>query len=54
MLIGRPYVVAACGGGEEGVTLYTKKIIAELKETMKMTGCASIRDITADKVRVVK
>ena len=52
VLIGRPYVVAACGGGREGVTLYTRKIISELKGTMKMTGCANLKDITADKVRL--
>lgn len=54
VLIGRPYVTAACGGGREGVALYTRKIIAELKETMKMTGCAVLRDITPEKVRIVK
>jgi isopentenyl diphosphate isomerase/L-lactate dehydrogenase-like FMN-dependent dehydrogenase len=53
VLIGRPYVVAACGGGREGVTLYTRKIISELKGTMKMTGCASLDDITPDKVRIL-
>lgn len=50
VLIGRPYVTAACGGGKEGVALYTKKIIAELKDAMKMTGCATPADITPDKV----
>jgi isopentenyl diphosphate isomerase/L-lactate dehydrogenase-like FMN-dependent dehydrogenase len=54
VLIGRPYVVAACGGGEEGVALYTQKIISELQEAMKMTGCATIKDITYDKVRITK
>ncbi len=54
VLIGRPYVIAACGGGREGVALYTRKIIAELKETMKMTGCSLIRDITPEKVRIAK
>jgi isopentenyl diphosphate isomerase/L-lactate dehydrogenase-like FMN-dependent dehydrogenase len=53
VLIGRPYVIAACGGGKDGVALYTRKIIAELKDTMKMTGCATLKDISADKVRVV-
>lgn len=53
VLIGRPYVTAACGGGAEGVTLYTQKLIAELKDAMKMTGCATLADITADKVRIV-
>lgn len=52
VLIGRPYVVAACGGGAEGVAVYTKKMIAELKDAMKMTGCATLADITADKVRL--
>ncbi|WP_130863778.1 alpha-hydroxy-acid oxidizing protein [Bacilliculturomica massiliensis] len=49
-LIGRPYVTAAHGGGEEGVALYTNKIIGELADTMKMTGCAVLSDITPDKV----
>lgn len=53
VLIGRPYVVAACGGGEEGVMLYTQKIISELKDTMKMTGCASLKDITSDKIQIL-
>lgn len=52
VLIGRPYVVAACGGGAEGVAVYTEKVIAELKDAMKMTGCASLADITPDKIRL--
>jgi len=54
VLIGRPYVVAACGGGAEGVALYARKITAELQEAMKMTGCATLADITADKIRLAK
>lgn len=54
VLIGRPYVVAASGGGAEGVVLYTQKIAAELKDAMKMTGCATLPEITADKVRLPK
>ena len=54
VLIGRPYVAAACGGGREGVALYTREIIAGLKEAMKMTGCSVLRDITPEKVRIVK
>ncbi len=50
VLIGRPYVIAACGGGREGVRIYTEKIIAELKDAMKMTGCSDLRKITPDKV----
>ncbi len=51
VLIGRPYVIAACGGGAQGVSLYTQKVIAELKDAMKMTGCSSLQSITADKIR---
>lgn len=53
VLIGRPYVIAACGGGAEGVKIYTEKIISELNDTMKMTGCANINDINESNVRVL-
>jgi len=49
-LIGRPYVIAAFGGGAEGVELYTNKIGAELREVMIMTGCKNLSDITMDKI----
>ena len=52
VLIGRPYVVAACGAGAEGVALYTRKITAELQDAMKMTGCAAIKEISPDKIRL--
>ncbi|MGE5678688.1 MAG: alpha-hydroxy-acid oxidizing protein [Pseudomonadota bacterium] len=45
VLIGRPYAVAAYGGGAEGVELYTKKLGAELRDAMTMTGCATLADI---------
>lgn len=50
VLIGRPYSIAAFGGGKEGVALYTRKITDELKDVMKMTGCASLKDITREKI----
>ena len=50
VLIGRPYVVAAYGGDREGIRIYTQKIVNELKDTMKMTGCLRLSDITEDKV----
>lgn len=49
-LIGRTYVIAAFGGGAEGVELYTNKIGAELRDVMIMAGCKSISDITMDKI----
>lgn len=51
VLIGRPYVIAAHGGKEEGLKIYTQKILDELKEVMLMTGCKSLKDITIDKLR---
>jgi len=50
VLIGRPYGIAAHGGGREGVRLYTEKIAAELSAAMRMTGCANVAEITGDKV----
>ncbi len=50
VLIGRPYVIAAFGGGAEGVELYTNKIGAELRDVMIMTGCKNLSDITMDKI----
>lgn len=50
VLIGRPYVVATYGGGAEGVKIYTDKIGNELRETMIMTGCHSLKDINEDKI----
>ena len=46
VLIGRPFAVAAYGGGAEGVRQYAEKIGQELKEAMIMTGCHSLKDAT--------
>lgn len=48
VLIGRPYALAAYGGGAEGIKLFTDKIKNELVEAMIMTGCNSIEDINED------
>lgn len=53
VLIGRPYAIAAYGGGAEGVQLYTEKIIGELRDAMTMTGCGTLADITPEKIRIV-
>lgn len=45
VLIGRPYGVAAYGGGAEGVELYTRKIGGELADAMIMTGCSTLKEI---------
>ncbi len=53
VLIGRPYAIAAYGAKEEGVRIYTEKVIKELKQTMLMTGCFEIKDITMEKIKIV-
>ncbi len=53
VLIGRPYSIAAYGGGAQGVCLYTEKIRRELTDVMGMTGCEKVTDITADKIKIV-
>ena len=50
VLIGRPYATAAHGGGKEGVKLLTQKLAAELTETMLMTDCRTLADITMEKI----
>ncbi len=50
VLIGRPYAVAAYGGGSEGVALYTEKIGSELRDAMMMTGAAALDDISQEMV----
>lgn len=52
VLIGRPYAVAAFGGGTEGVKIYTEKLGQELYETMMMTGASSIKGINKGLIRM--
>lgn len=44
-LMCRPFVVAAFGGGEDGVAAYLGQLMAELKDSMEMCGAATIADI---------
>jgi isopentenyl diphosphate isomerase/L-lactate dehydrogenase-like FMN-dependent dehydrogenase len=45
VLIGRPFVVAAYGGQEAGISAYVRKLQSELADCMAMTGCATLADI---------
>lgn len=45
VLIARPYVTAVYGDAEDGVGILTEKLGRELRDTMKMCGCASLSDI---------
>lgn len=54
VMIGRPYIIAAEGGEARGVALYSQKIIWELQNAMRMSGCRTLKDITSDHVIVTK
>ena len=51
VIIARPFVTAAYGGGREGVESYIQKISGELADTMAMCGVASLEEISRDCVR---
>lgn len=51
VLIGRPLVVGAFGGGVEGVRQVIVNLTEELKQAMILTGCASLKDITKKVIR---
>ena len=54
VVIARPFVTAVYGGAQDGVAAYVEKIGAELTDTMKMCGAATLADISRDMVRVIK
>ncbi len=49
VLIGRPFAVAAYGGGSLGVKQYAEKVGNELRDAMLMTGCHQLTDIDNSK-----
>jgi isopentenyl diphosphate isomerase/L-lactate dehydrogenase-like FMN-dependent dehydrogenase len=44
VMIGRPFAIAAVGGGREGVALYAETLRAQLEQAMIMTGCPDVRE----------
>ncbi|MDO5111600.1 MAG: alpha-hydroxy-acid oxidizing protein [Clostridia bacterium] len=52
VMVGRPYLIAAEGGEARGVALYSQKLIWELQNAMRMTGCRTLADITKDHVAI--
>ena len=53
-LIGRPYIIVAEGMEARGVELYMQKIIWELQNAMRMSGCRTLKDITRDHIVITK
>lgn len=47
-LVCRPFVVAAFGGGEDGVRAYLRELRSGLVDAMEMCGAATVGDITCD------
>lgn len=45
VLVGRPLVIGAFGGGTAGVKFIIEKFTQELKQAMILTGCRSLADI---------
>ena len=45
VLIGRPLVTGAFGGGIHGIKVVMQKLVNELKQAMILTGCNKIEDI---------
>lgn len=50
VLLARPFVPSVYGGGAEGVAALVHKLGAELEDTMKMCGAASLKDIQKDMI----
>lgn len=48
VLVGRPLIVGAYGGGTEGVQTLMEKYTAELRAAMILTGCKNLKDIKPD------
>lgn len=48
VLIGRPMITAAFGGGRKGVALYLNKIKNELIQAMLLTGTASLKNVSRE------
>jgi isopentenyl diphosphate isomerase/L-lactate dehydrogenase-like FMN-dependent dehydrogenase len=47
VFIGRPYTIAAIGGGAEGVELLTNTYRGQLEQAMIMTGCPDVKQAGA-------
>ena len=48
VLVARPFVTVAYGGGAEGIRLLTKKLQSELADAMAMCGVHSLTEINSD------
>lgn len=49
-LVCRPFVVAAFGGGADGVRAFLAQLRSELADAMEMCGAAGVREVTRDTI----
>ena len=47
VLVGRPLIVAAFGGGREGVAMVLNQMKNELLQAMLLTGTADVKKVSA-------
>jgi L-lactate dehydrogenase (cytochrome) len=52
VLIGRGYAYGLAAAGEEGVTRAIQILIADLERTLRLLGCASIRELDRSYVEI--
>ncbi len=48
VLVGRPIMIGAFGGGREGVTFLLKKMMNELVQAMLLTGTADVKNVSKE------
>jgi isopentenyl diphosphate isomerase/L-lactate dehydrogenase-like FMN-dependent dehydrogenase len=48
VMVGRPFAIAAIGGGREGVTLFAETLRSQLEQAMIMTGCPEVAAANED------
>lgn len=53
VLVGRPIIIGAFGGLEEGVTMVLEKMKQELYQSMILTGATSLKEISGEKIKVL-
>ncbi|WP_300282978.1 alpha-hydroxy-acid oxidizing protein [Peptacetobacter sp.] len=54
VMIGRPFSIAAIGGEVEGVKAYIETLKGQLKSTMVLTGCPSVKETSMHLISVPK
>lgn len=54
VMIGRPFSIAAMGGEAEGVKAYIETLKGQLKSTMVLTGCPSVKETSMHLISVPK